>query len=190
MVDFIDIHSLNIEELDGVVSIYPWFAAARKELCVRMADMGALTETQIAQTALYLGSRGIAYRMAHSGKGGDISDKDARSLFASCLPPVEGTAEKKVYVVGGDYFSREQYDGVRKSEDSVFSRFAAKAREDGYSEAEPEQTADFCTETLARIYLEQDYKEEAIDIYSKLSLRYPEKSVYFAALIDEIKQKQ
>jgi hypothetical protein len=49
---------------------------------------------------------------------------------------------------------------------------------------------DFCTETLAKIYLEQDYTEQAIDIYSKLSLRYPEKSVYFAALIDEIKQKE
>ena len=47
----------------------------------------------------------------------------------------------------------------------------------------------FYTETLAGIYLEQGYSQEAIDIYSQLILRYPEKSVYFAALIDEINKK-
>ena len=73
--------------------------------------------------------------------------------------------------------------------DGIFSRFASKAREEGYTDEEPEAETDFCTETLAKIYLEQDYTEQAIDIYSKLSLRYPEKSVYFATLIEEIKQK-
>ena len=46
-----------------------------------------------------------------------------------------------------------------------------------------------CTETLARIYLEQDYAQKAIEIYSKLSLRYPEKSIYFASLIEKTEQK-
>ena len=45
---------------------------------------------------------------------------------------------------------------------------------------------DFCTETLAQIYAEQGYNEQAKQIYSKLSLRYPEKSVYFASLIEKL----
>ena len=56
--------------------------------------------------------------------------------------------------------------------------------------AEPDSEEPFCTETLAGIYLEQGYTREAIDIYSQLCLRYPEKSVYFAALIDEINKKE
>ena len=48
---------------------------------------------------------------------------------------------------------------------------------------------DFITETLARIYAEQGYHKLAIACYGKLILLYPEKSVYFASLVQEIKQK-
>jgi hypothetical protein len=48
------------------------------------------------------------------------------------------------------------------------------------------------TETLARVYLEQEHFEKAIEAYKKLSLKYPKKSSFFADqinLINDLKKK-
>ena len=44
------------------------------------------------------------------------------------------------------------------------------------------------TETLATIYFQQKNYEKAQETYEKLSLKYPEKSVYFASRIKEIEK--
>jgi hypothetical protein len=43
------------------------------------------------------------------------------------------------------------------------------------------------TEAMAEVWAKQGNKEKAIETYNKLSLLNPDKSAYFASLIDELK---
>ena len=193
--DYIDLRRLNLDELNGVVNLYPWFGGARKELCRRMSELGegAWSDERYADAALYVGSRRIIAGLAHKGHKVDYSDTQVKELLRAYID--EGVGEikdegqpRRVIVVGGDYFSAKQYAAVKQEGDNDF---AAMAKHDG--EVVPsislkeEDFTDFCTETLAQIYADQGYPEQAKEIYSRLSLRFPEKSAYFAALIEKLK---
>ena len=188
----IDIRKLTLDELVGVVNLYPWFGGARKELCKRMRGMGADWDAaQYADAAMYVCAREKIAAIMRSGKEGDWSDVDVEKLIKSYLSESNEVEEKvetrKVYAGVGDYFSQEDYDNVRSSEDNVFSRYAAKARrEKPELVSEGVEDLGFYTETLAQIYAEQGYYSQAKKIYSKLILAYPEKSAYFASLIQKI----
>ncbi|WP_216849055.1 hypothetical protein [Pedobacter sp. L105] len=52
-----------------------------------------------------------------------------------------------------------------------------------------EDQNDLVSETLANIYIEQMLYDKAIETYEKLSLKFPEKSRYFADLIQSIEKK-
>jgi len=194
MVDSIDLKKLNLDELNGVITLYPWFAGARKELCRRMSELGegAWSDERYADAALYVGSRRIISELAHKSHKADYSDKDIKELLKAYIDEGVGEIkdegqERRIIVVGGDYFSKAQYEKVKKDGDNIFSSFATKAKEEGYVELPESDFTDICTETLAQVYAEQGYNDQAKTIYDKLILRYPEKSAYFASLIEKLK---
>ena len=189
--DVIDLKTLNMEELAGVVSIYPWYAGAREEMCRRMAALGtdAWSAERYAEYALYVGSRRVIFDLMHGRRADAYADAGAQAPGgqAEAATPAQPPAQtvRDILVVGGDYFSQDEYEQVRRQDGDMSGIFAAPAA----SGAEPSGYGpeyDLCTETLARIYAEQGYYDQAKDIYSKLILAYPEKSVYFAALIEKL----
>ena len=188
----IDLHTLTLDELTGVVNLYPWYGGARLELCRRMSRMGdAWDEEQFASAALYLPLRGTLAALARRSRQADCSDKDVQALLASYLTTAQEQGpetEHAVHVVGGDYFSQAQYDKVKQGQDSIFSRMSGRMRPESSDAGEglSPVAERFATETLARIFAEQGRFEEAKRIYSRLILEIPEKSAYFASLIDSL----
>lgn len=222
------LRSLTMDQLTGVINLYPWFGAARKELCARMAKVGGSEwgKAQYSDAALYVASRTLISDIVRSTRMEDYSDKDVERLIKEYINPAvssqpaqgqeysdsgqssvaAGSAEsavgtreysspqladhgRPVRVAGGDFFSPEQYAAVRRDEDNVFSNFRTERYDepDGRRWEDPE--LGFCTETLAAIYADQGYFAEAKKIYSRLILRYPEKSAYFASLIEKLQQE-
>lgn len=191
MVGFIDIHRLTLDELAGVVNLYPWYGAARVEMCRRMLSDG-WGEGEIAPHALFVADRRKLSAIVRSTAAVDCTDKDVKAILASFMAPRPvdeiPSEEHAVRVVGGDYFSQAQYDNVKEQQDNIFTRFAFKAPKSvEESDGETSDMAErFATETLARIFAEQGRTEEARRIYSRLVLEIPEKSAYFASLIDNL----
>ncbi|TAL64929.1 MAG: tetratricopeptide repeat-containing protein [Bacteroidetes bacterium] len=112
--------------------------------------------------------------------------------------------EDKTILLEGDDINPEQVDSDGNSKKHLQSELIEKfiianpriepGREktnlagDDISKPYIEETGGFVTETLARIYTNQGYYSKAIEIYEKLSLKFPEKSSYFASQIEKVKE--
>lgn len=66
------------------------------------------------------------------------------------------------------------------------SQMEKKVSEDAHQSIRREEIV---TEAMAEVLLRQGHQEQAIQLFSKLSFQFPEKSSYFAARIEQIKAK-
>ncbi len=194
MEGFVKLRNLQLDALASIVGKYPWFGVAQKILCDKMSETGGAQwgEAQYAEAAMYVPLRGRIFSLLRVKS--EFSDKDASELLKKYMDtssepsePAEMTGTNKAFRGVGDYFSVEQYDEVRHDGTPWPHHFGVSE-----TQAEPPVVIDldfeddFCTETLAEIYADQGYKGRAKDIYSKLILVYPEKSAYFASLIEKL----
>ena len=182
----IDLKKLTADELSGVVNIYPWFAAARRELCLRLAQSGEEDGRSLSfkEAALHVPDRRKLVCLLKDKRMPDYSD--VIQTPEDEQPGEQQTYRRQVKIAGGDFFSQADYANVKVEEDGKLLESLSSHK---WEKEEGEEAKDlgFYTETLAAIYAEQGYYEQAAKIYSQLILAYPEKSAYFASLIEKLK---
>ncbi len=91
------------------------------------------------------------------------------------VTPIKANSKHKALI---DRFILEEPRIIPRRENIINENLAAK------NQMDPQ---DIGTETLAVILLKQGQHQKALDIYQKLSLKFPEKSRYFAEKINSIK---
>ncbi len=177
---------MTATELSALVDRHPWFAAGRAALCRKLsAESGPESaEGLFRETLAYLPDGGYVARAMRSGRKRDYSDNGTDRAVRDIV-----TERPRIVFDGMDFFSRNDYESVRDEKDATLGRMAVV----DYSAPAPicsvpqEDGFDLVSETLAGIYVEQGYPERAIEIYNALSLQSPEKSAYFASLVEKLK---
>ena len=207
----VDVHSLDKGELEQLVEVYPWFTVARKEYIVRLIGENPREEAARAamrHAGIFLLSRAEFLKIL-MGRRSVAAASDlaaAADLAAQAMPaeapaeaPAEEAPKRKYYAGAGDYFGQEDFEDLERQglavETPSFSPVSGVlgGPSAGASFESPEPAAhrdvdgEIITETLAEIYAQQEIYKKATEIYEKLILLYPEKSAYFASLIEKVK---
>lgn len=195
MVNDMEIFSASTQELEQIIEDYPWFTLARKVYIQKFAggDKEKIIP-YIKDSSLFLLSR-IGFLNAVEGAvGRDFSKPyDITALKENKPTPV---VKPRPYIVGGDYFSKEDFQQLSSEGLAINVDFSFTGKEspaETFTETQNSNINDrkdvLITETLAEIYADQGLYSQAIEIYQQLILLYPEKNVYFASLIENIKNK-
>jgi hypothetical protein len=109
----------------------------------------------------------------------EIKERESR-IITEFKKPIDKKAEEKAII---DKIIESEPGNIRLDPNQRFYEANIKAKE-GLLENEH-----LVTETLAKIYALQGNISKAIRAYEILSLRFPQKSVYFASLIEDLKKE-
>jgi tetratricopeptide (TPR) repeat protein len=229
-VDYTNIEQFTPEQLEGIITEYPWFSYAREVLLLKLAAISReIFDTELRHSAVFLPSRRRLYDKVMQIVPADEKPKEepveTQPVKAQPVEVIDIEQEEKVedvkaaaaeaiaeakkeragspvvtkikYIpVGGDYFSREDFEQLEREDGSLPSEAAHLATGSSAGDSNvssvigPDgkvnfEDPEFYTETLGQVYAQQGYYEQAIEVFSKLILLYPQKSAYFAALVKE-----
>lgn len=177
-------------ELEGLLRKYPWFAIGHKALYAHLLNEGRGQSIDlIKKVAPYLYSTEELVKTAKKVAMAQVEEVEPAPVA------VAQEKEREIFIVGGDYFGVNDYKEVKAQEGNIFDTLKALPLSDPDIKVKVDKSNDqfsddeYCTETLAKIYVDQGCFKRALEVYDKLILLYPEKSTYFATLKEEIKKQ-
>jgi tetratricopeptide (TPR) repeat protein len=178
----------TLPELEGFTQKFPYFQVAwmlyLKNLTVTGHDG---FEAALKKGAVAVPDRKKLHRFLYS----DAVNQTSGYYFeqAGILQRDQPDGETNESEKGGsliDKFLSSEPAPIRM--DSENTNETREEDENEIMEKSVSESDELITETLAMIYFEQKKYDKALDAFKKLSLKYPEKSVYFATRIEEIEK--
>jgi hypothetical protein len=192
----LSIDKKEIKELNEIIQKYPYFQTTHLLLCKGLHNTESIRyKTQLRKAGSYSANRKILYKLINSGKS-----KTNKSQEKIILGNEYHSFLDWLYIIKAEKINR--FDN--KKSDILIGRFIENqpkiSQINKHQFFKPSDIAkksilenhDLVTETLAKVYVKQNHFEKAILAYQKLSLKYPQKSSYFAEqikIITKLKNK-
>ncbi|MDR3181191.1 MAG: hypothetical protein LBT61_04600 [Prevotellaceae bacterium] len=194
-----------VQRLEQFAHQYPWCGIAHQLLLEAYhLNNSEKAGSYAPMAAIYAVTRHYLYQRLQQIKSQENVAPAANPEKTEAEPPEPKPATTvrttPADVPSGEYFSSNDLSLIDPGDDAISRFIVEKPRISPLSSSlmgvdtpllstkigtyAPE---DMVTETLAKIYAEQGLYTRAIDIYEKLSLREPKKSVYFADLIQNLR---
>ena len=179
--------------IDELVKEFPYFQAARAIQLKNHKNLESFQfEKILNKTAIYTSNRTILFDfIEHNFLADNINSKNSKTK------KVLKKTESKTFVNWLEQVNLVPID--RSNESITIEKFISKKpkiRIKSIEEPEIQENNEsleiikesLVTETLAKLYAEQENYEKAIQTYKILILKFPEKNSYFASAIKKLKK--
>jgi tetratricopeptide (TPR) repeat protein len=172
----------TVVELKLLTEKYPWFNLGWILYLKNLKQIESTEyQTVLKKVAVLISDRKLLYNYLNSENQKKTDKADVDIILPAFGESENGEGNSLI-----DKFLQTSPGSIRRiSEGGI-----AAENENRLNVAEKSVTEndELITETLASIYFQQKNYEKAKESYQKLSLKYPEKSIYFAARIEEIEK--
>lgn len=191
----------DIDIFRDTIIKYPFFQTAQLLYILAKNQIDSIfSDEELIQAAIYSGSRAKLYNyLSAEKKQPDIISAEPKMETELPIEPIiePDIAQNSPFELPVDLLNlkaaKDQatsiIDKFIKDSPSIQKPLSEFFSPSNMAAKSLEEDMDIATETLAKIYVRKGNYTKAIRIYQKLILYYPEKSNYFATLIESLRDK-